>query len=280
MSRVPRAAILAAGLLILSGCSLFRVKTGESGLPDTPGAPVNAPSYGYFPIDPVSVNVEPQPAEGPVLTIGELLSAMPNETVRIAVGKVDTSGKVSFGPIAVGAAGNSYVVIVDYIKFQTSSIPVDIHDDRQGLTLLRAGTQEAETIVPVYLGVGLRLRADLAVISGNVDLSNLAALGVAAQANKVTGTLVVQTLGVTGPSMTTLLPLPSDINTSTITAAIVSLGAMKAKLYDSGTQITPQAVGVYNTIGGSDAINDFVSSLLANPTAMKVKRTPVATSAP
>lgn len=264
--------VMAVCLFALVSCQTFLPKPTETGLPSTPGAAENAPSYGYFPIDPLPVDIKLDPTDGAPVTMTDFLAAMPNETVRIAVGKVDASGKVSFGPVGVGAAGNSYVVIVDYIKFQSSSVPVKLDAQTGGVTILAAGTKAVEKVVPVYIGVGLRLRADLVVLQGKVDLSNLAALGVAAQANKVTGTLVVQTLGVTGPSMTTLLPLPSDINTSTIQNAIVALGAMKAKLYDGGTLITPQAVGVYNSLGGADAINSFISASLANPPFITVKR--------
>ncbi|UTA68487.1 hypothetical protein [Emticicia sp. 21SJ11W-3] len=43
-------------------------------------------------------------------------------------------------------------------------------------------------IVPVYVGVGLRFSATVKVNKGNVDLGNLFALGLAGEANKVTGT--------------------------------------------------------------------------------------------
>jgi hypothetical protein len=129
-----------------------------------------------------------------------------------------------------------------------------------------ASSNEANAIVPVYIGVGLRLTANVYVKKGNVDLGSLFALGLAAKSEKVSGTLVIQTLGVSGPEISGLIPMPGEISESTIQNAILSLASIKAKMYDPKTDISPRVVGVYNTLGGGEAtINGLISSLLEKP---------------
>lgn len=120
--------------------------------------------------------------------------------------------------------------------------------------------------IPVYVGIGLRLTANVAVTKGSTNLSSLGALSAAAEAGNVSGSLVVQTLGITGKSISTTLPLPSEINPTTIQNAILSLGSIKAVLYDRETQIAPRVVGIYNPIGGGpEFVNDIVSRLARDP---------------
>jgi hypothetical protein len=65
-----------------------------------------------------------------------------------------------------------------------------------------------------------------------VDLGNLFALGVAASTGNISGTLVLQTLGISGESISATIPFPSEINNNSIQNAILALGAIKAKIYD------------------------------------------------
>src|SRR5262249_49802758 len=95
----------------------------------------------------------------------------------------------------------------------------------------------------------------------------LGAISAAAEAGKISGSLVVQTLGITGKPVSTALPLPSEINPTTIQNAILALGSIKAVLYDPKTEISPRVVGIYNPIGGGpEFVNDLVSNLARAPT--------------
>lgn len=252
-----RTVILLVVALALGGCAT------QFPVPDTIGDPKNANNYGYHPLDPLPVN----------LTIGKsrVLDAMPDETIRIAVGTVSRDGGITFGPAKLGTKGENYVVILDYIKFGTDSFGVALSDkDSKGnriATLVKASeASKANVVVPVYIGVGLRLTANIYVRKGSVDLGSLFALGLAAKAEEVSGTLVIQTLGVSGPEVSGLIPMPGEISESTIQNAILALASIKAKIYDTKTLITPRVVGVYNNLGGGETtINGFISSLLEQP---------------
>ena len=116
----------------------------------------------------------------------------------------------------------------------------------------------------------MRMTADVTVNRGTVNLASLGAIGAAAEANEVTGTLVVQTLGLNGKQVSANLPLPSALNQTTIENAIQSLGAIKAIAFNNDiedVQTRPRIVGIYIPVNdGSEAfINAVVSELASEP---------------
>jgi hypothetical protein len=118
--------------------------------------------------------------------------------------------------------------------------------------------------VPVYIGIGLRLRANVTVKKGKVNLSNLTALTAAVEAGDATGTMSVQTIGISGRAARTSLLLLDKIDMTTIQNAIQVLASIKASIELEDTTITPRIVGFHNTIGaGSQGVN-LIHSLLAS----------------
>jgi len=110
--------------------------------------------------------------------------------------------------------------------------------------------------VPVYVGIGLRLRALVDVKKGEVNLTSLPALSAAVSAGRVEGSMSVQTLGITGKQARTSLLLLDKIDATTIQNAIQVLAAIKAEIGDESLLLSPRIVGFHNTIGaGSQGIN-------------------------
>ena len=263
-------------LLFLVIITIFsQCKTTQ--VPDTLGDAKNAQNYGYTPIDPLPVNVKGiTPVIGSTLN-QTVLDLLPDETVRLAIGEFQGDAGVSYGPAKIGVKGGRYVVILDYIKFNTKSIPVSIKTESksgsdpmdpkvQRNAYVSEEAKPDDIIVPVYVGIGLRLTANITVLEGKVDLGNLLALGVSAQSKKVLGTLVIQTLGISGEGVTGSIPLPSEINQTSVQNAIQSLGAIRASIYSGKTSINPRVVAVYNNLGGGEkTVNSFISQLLAKP---------------
>ena len=119
---------------------------------------------------------------------------------------------------------------------------------------------------PVYVGVGLRLTANITVLEGRVNLSGLPAIAAEAAAGRLTGSIIVQTLGITGEKISNLLPLPSELNQATIQNSVLALGAIKALLSDDETELTPRVVGLFNPLGGdAGLVNSIVSELSKKP---------------
>lgn len=264
-------------LIALCGCMPPRNAT----TPDTTtqGDPKNAPNYGYTPIDPLPINFKflddsTTSTGSTVHTSIDLLNALPDETVRLAIGQFDAQGSVAFGPASLGVSGGSYVVVLDYIKFTTLPQPITTMSNSTGEKNYRRASQSttSETSVPVYVGVGLRLTANVTVKRGSVNLGNLIALGIAAQSNKITGTLVVQTLGISGEGISANIPMPSDINQTSIQNAIQALGTIKANIYSGKTIINPRVVGIYNNLGGgAQTVNRFISQVLDKPIPVTIR---------
>ncbi|MBY0418567.1 MAG: hypothetical protein K2W88_10975, partial [Pararheinheimera sp.] len=167
----------------------------------------------------------------------------------------------------------NYVVILDYSKFTTKSFGVKKTPLAGNKISVSLTTQpNPDFVVPVYVGVGLRLTAHVTVKTGEVDLGNLFALGAAAQAKQVSGTLVIQSLGLSGEGVSPLIPIPSEINPTTVQNALMAIGAIKAKMYDGKITVVPRVVGVYNNLGGGqETINGFISSILEKPLTLEAK---------
>src|SRR5262249_22680648 len=120
--------------------------------------------------------------------------------------------------------------------------------------------------VPVYIGIGLRLSAEITALESGVALTGLGAIGAAAESKALSGIMTVQSLGINGRDMAPL-PLPSKLDQSTIENAILALGSSRAVLYASdqtgrvGTMA--RVVGLYSPIAADARLINALYSELA-----------------
>ena len=273
-------AILAIVLLLVA-CNTTK------NLPSTLGDQKNAPNYGYTPLDPLPAYVDSAflsagKADSQlllnILGNSKLANLLSDETIRMAVGTIDAKANVSFAANTIGVAGSSYVVIMDYIKYislpmfavavdsgNTKTISaLDFAQYNKKSSPLPGQNTEQPVVMPLYVGVGLRITANVTVKSGTLSLGNLFGIGASGSLNQASGTLSVQTLGITGDGISALIPMPSDLNTTTIQNAILSLGQIKAKMYEPSTILSPRVLGFYNNVGGIGTVitNKVISSVL------------------
>jgi hypothetical protein len=295
-SNMARFCLVIGNLSLLYGCS-FGFGIGDRGFGfglGPAGLFRNSPylgasgSNGFKPVSPIQVDLSQVNTSN-----AEILNALPNETIKISVGQVDAIGNVSFGPIGATQKNGSYVVVLDYIKFKvekhiinaTPIIPADLEDeyesedkdgdkhrhihrpiyypeyDTDGSLIEWKASDKGEQPIRIqfYVGVGLRMTATVFVKEAGVDLSSLYGLGAAAEQKKISGSLLVETLGVTGPDISPLLPWPSEINVSSIQNAIQSIATVKAKMYEEkGVYIKPQIIQVDNQ---SVKLNDVLQQI-------------------
>lgn len=264
--KAGNAALMIATLLTTLACSGCKILDPTPKPPEPPAVPQTVaadrqgPSYEYRPLDPLKAKVE-RPKEAPLVPASNcrILEMLPDETVRLAIGHVKASGGVSYGVARIGVAGERYVAILDYLKSDTLTVP-EIKEVKEGD---RPPPPTSETPIPTYVGVGLRMTANFAVTEGSVDLGNLIAIGAAAQAKQIVGTLVVQSLGLSGKNV--LLPIPSDISPASIQQALVAIGTIKSKIYDADTQISPRVVGTYDVFQDTKAFDEYFSQVLRKP---------------
>lgn len=293
--------------LLLLGCAkLF--PPGD--LPPTPGERYSG--YVYIPIDPFSIEteyndetcnfVDPNdpgtrlPIPEYVLSNTGVLAALPDNAVRVSIQSYNASGKFSYGPVSVGARGESYRVTVDYINADTVDFPVGIRAyvrssdsgntetfsvngsipegfDRQSAVYEVTSDITAETDpgweeyhIPVYVGIGLRATANVFVRGASANIAGLGVIGLEAEAGAISGDLVVQTLGVNGPAVSAALPIQSELNRTTAQSAVTSIATIKALLYDDETEILQRVVGLYLPFRGDVAlVNAIISELSKNP---------------
>lgn len=227
-----------------------------------------------------------------------LLASLPDISVRFAVASFDASGGLTFGPSQITAQGHVYRAILDYVNvdaipvtFRISAfkdgVPINLKDapknlgvsyDAKAIALDEEPTRSTEetgefVTIPVYVGIGMRLSADITALQGGVPLISLGAIGLEAQANRLTGTLTVQTIGITGQSIATSLPLPSKLDQTTIENGILAVGSSRAVVYRldgedaapaiGSTVTTPRVVGLYSPIGSSPALINAIYSELS-----------------
>ncbi len=143
-------------------------------------------------------------------------------------------------------------------------------------TLKKDRSKGRPVTIPVYVGIGLRLTATVRVLKGKVGLGSLSALALAAQAGQISGSLVIQTLGISGSQVSTILPLPNQIDQPTIQDAILNIGSIKALLYESTTDnriiLRPRVTGFFNPYAGSgpELISSIISELARSPASLEL----------
>jgi len=171
-----------------------------------------------------------------------LLRDLDTETVRISLNTFNGDLKANATVVGVSVAGQSYVLVVDYIKYITYGQPLKFDYK----TVDAKGKETDATFdgtVPIYTGIGLRIRAEFQANQSGLNISGLPAIAVAATANGISGRLTVQTLGITGQEVTSLMPLISDISVASIQNAVQAVAAIKAKIYEPETELGPKIVG-------------------------------------
>jgi hypothetical protein len=289
--------------IMLSGCGTFgeAFKRTESRTTAESIGEIES-GYTYIPIDPFPVDIQ-QEKSCPKATgngLSQLLASLPDNAVRMLVERFDKQGNVTYGASKSGLKDESYRVTVDYINADTINVPVIIEksmrrakDNEYDIVSLFAGnlkdfiagteryrvtriqnyaTSKASLPpellfnIPVYVGVGLRVSSFVFVTGASANISGIGVIGAEAEAERVKGSLVVQTLGVNGKSVAAALPIQSELNRTTAQNAIVAVGSIKALLYAEETVKSPRVVGMYLPFpGGKPLVNALISELSKQP---------------
>jgi hypothetical protein len=289
-------ALITAGQLsvvLFTGC--LSLRPSETTAEQTSG-------YTYVPVDPFAIDMTALTNQ--ILNGTNLLQMLPDNAVRVSVAQFDANGEVRYGPGAASAKGGSYKITVDYINADTITFPVyitksltvrsnlnDIQGIRRNVLLsepapwgyvphsevyyveaaMNTDNEPNEMFrekynIPIYVGIGLRVTAYVKTEEAKLNISGLGAISAYAAQSKLNGSLVVQTLGINGKSISAALPIQSELNQTTAQNAITSVGAIKALLYESETVVRPRVVGMYLPFhGGQPLVNGVISALSAKP---------------
>ncbi len=191
---------------------------------------------GFKPVDPTEFNDnillvsdgELSMKDLRLLNSEEILGFLNNETVLVSIGQLSSEGKISYIPFAISQKNTSYKVTMDYMKYAT----LGQEDDRNNFIGYKR------------VGVGLRLISLITTAEAGINISDLYSIGLAAKEGKLSGTLMIEIIGIKSKDVTTLLPLPSEINQTTIQNAMQALATIKSKIYDEDTRLYPQVMAI------------------------------------
>ncbi len=136
------------------------------------------------------------------------------------------------------------------------------NDDVNGYTRIQITPERFN--IPVYYGIGLRLRAKVTVLKGSVNLSSLPAITAAVEAGAATGSMSVQTIGISGKAARSPLSFLGTIDATTIQNSIQVLASIKASIESGDTTVSPRIVGFHNTIGAGPQGVSLIHSLLSS----------------
>ena len=226
--------------------------------------------YRYVAIDPLPVSFDQNFSGCPAPSGAQpgLMDALPDLASRVSTEDITGEASGSVPGVSVSGSGRSFRVTQDFIAYDTARLRFEVPPEllqadasaparaasRQApATQIRALEENQQVsnarnhviTVPVYVGVGLRLTSNLQVRSGKVNLSDLGALSAAVRADRVRGDLVSQALGLGGPKVVSSVPLPGELNSTTIQAATVAMGQIRMLLYDAETRRWPRVVGIH-----------------------------------
>ena len=156
-------------------------------------------------------------------TKDEILTFLLNENVLVSILEQTTNGEINLGTAAISESNKYYRIVMDYSK--------------------------NKTVIPnangsAKVGVGLRLVAKIKSLKGKINLGDLFAIGGAAEAGYLEGTLSIEIIGIKSKEVTTIIPFPSEINQTTIQNAMQALVTIKSKIYDNETAIIPQVIAI------------------------------------
>jgi hypothetical protein len=256
--------------------------------------------YTYVPVDPQSIETVPgsscsKESTGQSGDFTALLDALPD--------RFDASGNVVYGVGKAETSVGRYRVTTDFINSDTVSVPLCFRRSVEGYSPAKGATHKfvdapmgVESLdaniyllggderysvqrcdpdkdppkdhslyyIPVYVGVGLRVAATINVEQAGASISGLGALGAEAQAGRVSGDLVVQTLGVNGEGVTAALPIQSELNRTTVTNSVVAVASIKTLLRDQDTVKAARLVGLYLPFrSDQQLVNAIISALTA-----------------
>lgn len=219
----------------------------------------------------------------------DVMDALPDHTIRLAIREMSASGSGGFGPVALSVGGTGYQVVMDSIFADTTNVAFGIRVSGAADSVyslpekILPGTQIEvvrlksvgdaappgfeKVTIPLYVGVGLRLTANLFTRKGNINLANLTAVAATVEAKQSSGSLTMQTLGVYNQQVASTFAIPTELSTTSVQNALVSLGAVKAIVYDRDTGTRPRLTGIYNPLPTSDPrlINKIYSALALEP---------------
>lgn len=223
-----------AFLTLSVGCVSFPVETIPSGV-----------YKGYVPQDPrpsTHVNLFDQTQNKYVSVSWDSLpnanrkrALLPIQSAQVSVSNQKVDGNLGYLDGSVSGEAGSYLVVMDYMKYRVEDV---YHEG----VLLGSGR----------IGVGLRIKADVTTSKSNLNLGSIVNIGIEASNDNLKGTISVDIIGIDSKDVTNLIPLNSDINETSIQAALQALASIKSKVWEVDN-ITPHLLATKQAVSGVES---------------------------
>jgi hypothetical protein len=204
-------------------------------LADGVGEKYAASHSSYVPI-PIPLEIS-QPSQ---TTKEEILRSLPNKKVEMAVGVLSHDGNFDYRPMEFLLKSQHYRLTWDCIIYRLERAEQEsgFHSQRS-----IAGNPTSDYAGFRVVGVGVRVVADV-VAQGEVRIDSLFSLGVAANRRLIQGTIGLETIGITGPDIMHLAPLPQEISSSSVTNIMTSVERIMQSISEPDVKLKPQAIGL------------------------------------
>lgn len=211
-----------------------------------------SPYTGYVAIDPISLPPDlftkvQVTAASEVKAADPTLHGLIDNAARVSIQEVSNSGEVKYITSGVSKKDTYYHATVDFIKYYSSSIRLPVVTKRVTAAATTNDSKkenEVDVVLGVDVGVGLRADAYFYSNETGAKIADIINIGVSAQSNQISGTMAFQTMGLESKAISDALPIPSQLSSSTIQNALQTMATVKANIYDSGTHVAPQIVGI------------------------------------
>ncbi len=167
-----------------------------------------------------------------------LLASFPNLVSSVTLYQIDESGTLSLIGNSLSLKNSTYIVIYDFAQTQT----LHLKDSAEKLNYY------------ALVGVSVRMVARVNTKSAGVNLTDIFSLGLAANASKVSGSLEVRVNGINSQQINSIIPVTTDLSTSSISNALQAVVTIKSHIYDDSTKITPQFLA-FSVVGNQNETN-------------------------
>ncbi|QEO79867.1 hypothetical protein [Pseudomonas brassicacearum] len=158
------------------------------------------------------------------LTNQQINDLLPIEKTSTSILRVQSDLSLGYAGAKYTGSSGKYVVVLDYSKYR------DEVTDIGG--------------APCLVGVGVRVRATIVTRKSDLDLGSLFAIAFAAKSGYLSGNLEVMKIGIDSAQLKSVIPDFTEISDGSVQQAMQAVGAVKNRLYDKDTKLTPHVLAV------------------------------------
>jgi hypothetical protein len=187
------------------------------------------------------------------------------------------------------ASSNTARIDNDFMMYRTYPLSIVIAKTEDGDSKYYAVYAPSEAVdknatvvftgaIPVYIGIGVRIQADVSNFSASLNVGSLPAISAAVSAGSTKGTISVVAMGITGNSIGLMIQQPVDLNDTTIQSALQSVGAIKASLATaekadpSQFNLHPQVIGFDSAVSDPAELQAIQEHIVSTTFTLQTKQ--------